>query len=79
MFISTASARECAQTHQFLAALSTEIWLNQRTIVRSFARIYQLDGLLVGVGVGLRSRCSVSERLPSPGFQVFLSEQSKKI
>ena len=50
------------QTHQFLAALSTEIWLNQRTIVRSFARIYQ--GF--GVGVGLRSRCSVSERLPSP-------------
>ena len=40
----------------------TQIWLNQRTIVRSFARIYQ--GF--GVGVGLRSRCSVSERLPSP-------------
>ena len=42
------------------------------------ARITQLIGLGFGVGVGLRSRCSVSDLLPGPWLQVFFERTIDK-
>ena len=67
----------------------TQIWLNQRTIVRSFARIYQLEGLLVGVGLRCRASESVfgvgtTAQLPFfccflPFFLIFKSKISEQL